>query len=132
MSGGEYIIDERQYEAILQAPTKSIVKIDNATINTSSISEIVELNLYYLKNPEKRPTNELELFSFDKPKKKMNREEAIIAYTHMKEGFNRVVAEQGYPISVAQVKILDKIENLIKKLKNSTETDVEMVIGNLM
>ena len=115
MSGGEYIINEEQYEKLLMAPPKSNVRLGSNLINSSSISEVVELNDYYFQHPEKRPARELETFEGMK-RQEFSDERRIKAYGSFLKGFNKSVSEQGYPMSEKQKQILDKVKKIMSQI----------------
>jgi len=119
-SGGKYIITEDQEKNLRGLPDKMMVDINGNQVNTSSISEIVELGEYYRQNPKERPESTPEHFQAEEttPYNLFRYKKAL---TSMVKGFKQRVTSQGHPISPNQQKILNKMEEKMEALNKTTE-----------
>jgi len=116
----KYIITEQQEKALRNTPDKSDVIINGNKINSSNISDIIELGEYYRQRPEEKPAVELPTFKSEAPipfSLAKNRR----ALQSMIKGLSDCVERQGYPISLKQQVIMDGFVTRLKALDGLTE-----------
>lgn len=129
MSGIKHIITEPQYEILLRSPEKSKIIINGNQVNSSSISDVVELNEYYCQHPEERP---VPVHSEDvrnlPPPRIFNKKQKIQALESILSGIDKFISQN--PNSPNATMIRNRISSRIEKTKqdNEEETTLDKII----
>jgi hypothetical protein len=125
MGGIKTIISDKQELALRQASSNKMVALNGIIINTSVISEIIELEEYYRQYPEDRPVinNYKEVENF-KPAN-MSQERRIKAIESMIKGFKKSMTIGNKNSEM----ILKKLELSLNKLKKGENISLKSVIS---
>jgi hypothetical protein len=125
MGGIKTIISDKQELALRQAPSNKMVALNGITINTSVISEIIELEEYYRQYPEDRPvTNNYKEVENFKPVN-MSQERRVKAIESMIKGFKKSMTTGNKNSEM----ILKKLELSLNKLKKGENISLKSVIS---
>ena len=110
----KYYITPKQAEDISKMGSNEKIILDGATINTSSIAEILSLEDYYNSHPEERPKSETPEF---KPPEDIpySAKRHLNALKSIRRGF--VKHFDGREMSIGQKEMLKRMDNRIKNFK---------------
>ena len=94
-SGFHYFITKEQSEKLKNLPLNATIDLEEGSINTKSIAEVVTEEKYYERYPDKRPHREPTNFSkLEQPKQTYSESKRKKRLSSMQKGFLKGVAKK--------------------------------------